>query len=342
MQIFHLIAEGLVRATSVRAVPIKSSTRKTSNNGVGIILEEWELIEWSWGALGVNPDAIARTIDRGTIEGRNIAEPLLKSLKSVLPSKKHAIPGWTSSTKRLLQEKSNKENVDLPQVAGKIIIQPEDKDCVAIEPVNSDKQKNVSRSKSSLQEIRNKTNITNTPVSELTNRKTQSVPLGAQILKFIQSSIKELTTQVVSTSLALENERIKSFLNTFLLSLEKEQATLADLYRDSYSHLNISIELEEKNLHENDSITRSSTACLESEMIRQLLKSDYYGRLKKLSQSGNLTVHQRQLLTEILKQISPNRHRQLSYDEKTLERNVEELSQAVVELKQKISDLLPA
>ena len=77
-------------------------------------------------------------------------------------------------------------------------------------------------------------------------------------------------------------------------------------------------------------------------MISQLQNSDYYGRLIKLSQSGNLTIHQRQLLTEILKQISPNRHRQLSYDEKTLERNVEGLSQAVVELKQKISDLLPA
>ena len=77
-------------------------------------------------------------------------------------------------------------------------------------------------------------------------------------------------------------------------------------------------------------------------MIRQLKDSDYYGRLKVLSQSANLTLLQRQLLTEILKQISPTRHRQLSYDEKTLERNVEELSQAVVELKQKLSDLLPA
>ncbi|GEM_PF-1255168 len=338
MQIFHLIAEGLVRATSVRAVPIKSSTRKTSNNGVGIILEEWELIEWSWGALGVNPDAIARTIDKGTIEGRNIAEPLLKSLKSVLPSKKHKIPGWTNSTKKMLREKNDKVNDDLPQAAGKISTQSKDKDCVANEPVKSDKQKDVHRSKSSLQEIQNKTNLTNIPVSELTNRKTENVPLGAQILKFIQSSIKQLTTHVVSTSFALENEQIKSFLNTFLLSLENEQAALANLYIGNYSHLNI----EEINPYENDPFTRSSTACLDSEMISQLRNSDYYGRLIKLSQSGNLTIHQRQLLTEILKQISPNRHRQLSYDEKTLERNVEGLSQAVVELKQKISDLLPA
>ncbi len=99
LQIFHLIVEGLVRATSVRAVPIKSSTRKTSSDGIGIVLEEWELIEWSWGALGVNPDAIARTIDRGTIEGQKITEPLLKSLKSVLSPKSQTIPGWTQSSR---------------------------------------------------------------------------------------------------------------------------------------------------------------------------------------------------------------------------------------------------
>ena len=55
LQIFHLIAEGLVRAASVRALPIKSAIRKTSNAGSGIILKEWELIGGSWGALGVNP-----------------------------------------------------------------------------------------------------------------------------------------------------------------------------------------------------------------------------------------------------------------------------------------------
>lgn len=64
LQIFHLIAEGLVRATSVRALPIKSAIRKTSNAGSGIILKEWELIEWSWGALGVNPDS---TVDSSNL-----------------------------------------------------------------------------------------------------------------------------------------------------------------------------------------------------------------------------------------------------------------------------------
>ena len=99
LQIFHLIAEGLVRATSVRALPIKSAIRKTSNAGSGIILEEWELIEWSWGALGVNPDAIARTLDRGTIEGRKITAPLLKSLQAVLPADQISIPGWSAANK---------------------------------------------------------------------------------------------------------------------------------------------------------------------------------------------------------------------------------------------------
>jgi len=341
-QIFHLIAEGLVRATSVRAVPIKSSTRKTSKDGIGIVLEEWELIEWSWGALGVNPDAIARTIHRGTIEGRNISNPLLKSLKSVLSPKNQTIPGWTKSKKKLSQENREEESVGRVHETSETSIQSDNKKYDTNEFVKTEKKRDVSRADSSLGEDRSKAKVKSTPVPEFTNRKIECVPLGAQILKSIQSSITELTRYVNSASVALENERIKSYLNKFLLSLENERIALEKLYMGNYSHLNIPIESEERNLHENDSFTRSSKDWLESDMIRQLKDSDYYGRLKVLSQSANLTLLQRQLLTEILKQISPTRHRQLSYDEKTLERNVEELSQAVVELKQKLSDLLPA
>ncbi|QDT94739.1 hypothetical protein [Gimesia aquarii] len=205
LQIFHLIAEGLVRATSVRAVPIKSFTRKTSNDGIGIVLEEWELIEWSWGALGVNPDAIARTLNQGIIEGKKISDTLLKSLKAVLPpTKSLTIPGWTQSDNNLLHE--NHE--------------------VGI------KEDQVSPNKNSI----------------LKTKATNAVPFD---------------------------------LNDFI-------------------------------------------------------------RLEKLSQASNLTLPQRQILTGILKQLNPIPCSQFSHDEKKLEQNVEELTHAVEELQQKISDLLPA
>jgi len=341
LQIFHLIAEGLVRATSVRAVPIKSTTRKTSNNGIGIILEEWELIEWSWGALGVNPEAIARTINKGKIEGRNISAPLLKSLKSVLSPGNRTIPGWTKSNKTFSQENRDEEGLSRAPEADEVSVHSDQEKCNTNELAKTDKKVDLNQLSPNSGEAQFKAKLDTTTVSEFPNPKTECVPLGAQILKTIQTSITELTRQVHSGSVALENERVKSFLNTFLSSLENERITLEKFYLSNYSHLNTLIESEIKR---NDSVTvvRSSNDWLEPEMIRQLQKSDYYGRLKEVSQSGNLTLHQRQWLTEILKQISPTRHRQLSYDETALDQNVEELSQAVIELKQKIADLLIA
>lgn len=338
LQIFHLIAEGLVRATSVRAVPIKSSTRKTSNNGVGIILEEWELIEWSWGALGVNPDAIARTVQRGTIEGRNIADPLLKSLKSVLTPKKQMIPGWTTSEQKQMLEKSEDED-DRPieeRAAYKILSKGEM--CDGNEPEKTD----AFRPETKNYEEQTKIKTNGSRKTESTTSTTEEIPLGAKILKSIQFSVAELMSHINSTSVALENERVKSYLNTFLLSLENERVALEKIYKGNYSHLKIPAEHDEEKLQNTGSMTCTSKDWLESDPIPRLQKSDYLGRLKVLSQSSNLTLHQRQLLTEILKQISPTRHRQLSYDEKTLEQNVEGLSQAVLELKQKLADLLPA
>jgi len=345
LQIFHLIVEGLVRATSVRAVPIKSSTRKTSSDGIGIVLEEWELIEWSWGALGVNPDAIARTIDRGTIEGQKITEPLLKSLKSVLSPKSQTIPGWTQSSRNPSQATIHELVFDKTHQVEKVDDSSLDRMWNQKTSVKTVGNENPKWPDSSIDEERIKTKKNPSPVPDFSSRKNEHVPLGAQILKAIQYSISNLTKHVNGTSVALENEHIKTFLKTFLLSLEEERTTLEKLYAENYSHLSYfdeSDDLYHGNNHANQLPTQSSKTWLESGAIGQSQQSDYFGRLKILSQSGNLTLPQRRLLTDILKQISPTRHRQLSYDEKTLERNVEELSQSVKALQQKLSDLLPA
>jgi len=341
LQIFHLIVEGLVRATSVRAVPIKSSTRKTSNHGMGIVLEEWELIEWSWGALGVNPDAIARTIHRGTIEGHKITEPLLKSLKSVLSPVIKTVPGWTHpeenrSQKQVFNRTGQVEQPDdtsLEQMSNQVI------------PDKTVESENVKQSEPIPVAGRIKTQTKRKQRSGFTQKQAEKIPLGAQIIKSIQSSMTDLMAHINQTSVALENERVKLSLNTFLASLEKEQIALEKIFADNYAHLNDPGESEGINHeagHADNLAAESSTGWLKSEMIRQLQTSDYFERLKLLSQADNLTLQQRQLLADLLKQINPTRHRQLACDEKKLERNVEELSQAVGELQQKLSDLLPA
>lgn len=200
LQIFHLIAEGLVRATSVRALPIKSAIRKTSHAGTGIILEEWELIEWSWGALGVNPDAIARTLDRGTIEGQKITQPLLKSLQATLPQEQITIPGWSKSntpeTSNGLADERSVETSHTPV------------------PDQAEHESKVCKLKAG-----------------------SLFPLGAQLLKSISASISELTERLNSTDQILENKRIQNYLKSFLQTLQNEQQGLTELYADVYRHL---------------------------------------------------------------------------------------------------------
>ena len=86
VQIFELIDEGIVRATSVRETPLKSCVRRDPEAGDILIVEQWDLEEWSWCAVGVNPDAVAKTLDRNRLDGRPIAPSILKSLHALAPN----------------------------------------------------------------------------------------------------------------------------------------------------------------------------------------------------------------------------------------------------------------
>ncbi|WP_154935143.1 hypothetical protein [Gimesia maris] len=334
LQIFHLITEGLVRATSVRALPIKTSTRKTADSGIGIVLEQWELIEWSWGALGVNPDAIARTLDRGTIEGHKIVEPLLKSLRTVLPQKRHQISGWTfkgtdQSGEREYENDERQarkiESVGNPSILPKMFDNTRvlgTGSCAN----RSDQSRQVSDSN-----------------TESNYNLEISVPLGAQILKSISSCFFELKNHLRTTSAVLENETIKSFLEKLLLTLESELKELEETYADNYSQL----KQHSKDFEEWDK-------CAKSNLLFQLVKStkvseiDY--RLKRTgskinsetaSQVQEFSDQQCQQISDVLKQTNLWFQQNLHSDEKRMLNTVEELTRVVSELQQKVSNLLP-
>lgn len=338
MQIFHLIAEGLVRATSVRAVPIKSFTRKTSNDGIGIVLEEWELIEWSWGALGVNPDAIARTIDRGTIDGRQIMEPLLKSLKAVLSPQNQTLPGWTPPANCQPAENTRDVSSGTTYDRGKT----GHHNC---HENKSEKKKKTNVSECSKDGMQINATNKNRPGSGSSEFSSELIPLGAKVLRAIRASILELVAGVNSTAIVLENEQVKSYLKTFLRSLETECDSLESLFIENYAHLKCPVKSEDENRaygYSNKLAAQSSKSCQDSGEVSGLQNSDQIRQLKSLSQAENLTLPQRQAVVEILKQVKPVHQARPSLEKMNLERNIEELSQAVGELQQKLSDLLPA
>lgn len=89
-QIFELVAEGTVRATSVRFTPVTQPVVRKSDT----YFDEWMLLEWSWVGIGCNPEAIAATVAKGKLAGKPIVAGIAKSLELYLPPKKIQVPGF--------------------------------------------------------------------------------------------------------------------------------------------------------------------------------------------------------------------------------------------------------
>ncbi|WP_397568521.1 hypothetical protein [Schlesneria sp. T3-172] len=114
-QIFELIDEGIVRATSVRETPLRSRIRAAPDGRDVLVVEEWELEEWSWCAIGVNPDAVAKTLNRNRLGGQPITPSVLKSLIAVAPPVKKFGIGFSTEkcmTVPLELEKVSEELVE--------------------------------------------------------------------------------------------------------------------------------------------------------------------------------------------------------------------------------------
>jgi hypothetical protein len=96
-QIFELIDEGIVRATSVRETP--KSFKKSYVNGSPVnLVDKWDLEEWSWCSIGVNPDAVAKAMN-SRIDGRRLVPSIMKSLNAVMPAKRVTGKGMDSTMK---------------------------------------------------------------------------------------------------------------------------------------------------------------------------------------------------------------------------------------------------
>ncbi len=80
-QIFDLIVEKIVRATSIHVIPT-GGKKKASINGVNAtVYPQSSMVEWSWGRLGVNPEAVLKMLNKGRLAGSAIVPALAKSLQ---------------------------------------------------------------------------------------------------------------------------------------------------------------------------------------------------------------------------------------------------------------------
>lgn len=97
-QVFGLVAEDIVKAASIQALPYPASVTREVDPEDGlpnVVIGRAELVEWSWGRMGINPDAVRKCLDRGRIGEHNILPALIKSLSAMAAPKKLIVPGIT-------------------------------------------------------------------------------------------------------------------------------------------------------------------------------------------------------------------------------------------------------
>jgi hypothetical protein len=98
-QIYHLVADGTLRSTSIgflvkRATPLTSSPMlgmgRMSQTGKpgGYRIENAEVTEWSWVGIGANPEAVLVHLSKGMIAGSQIDDRLRMALQPYSAIKK--------------------------------------------------------------------------------------------------------------------------------------------------------------------------------------------------------------------------------------------------------------
>jgi hypothetical protein len=109
-QVFGLIDEGVVRATSIHVVPYQVAAYRAPDGREVMVTEDCDMVEWSWTCLGVNPEAVrkeksfrmpdryceawalqmdraASVLNKGTLGGDILSPSIRKSLMSLAKPK---------------------------------------------------------------------------------------------------------------------------------------------------------------------------------------------------------------------------------------------------------------
>lgn len=80
-QFFHLVADRILRGTSIRFSPLVAPIRKGDRSR----FNKTTLEEWSWTGLGVNPECVQGVIAKGMLDSTPIEPSVMKSLRALAP-----------------------------------------------------------------------------------------------------------------------------------------------------------------------------------------------------------------------------------------------------------------
>lgn len=314
-QIFALIADGIVRATSVRVSPIDAVVRQgTDPDRMGLWVKSWRMPEWSWGMIGANPEAVAKTVGDGRIAGSRIAPVLLKSLRLAIPkSTSTTVAGSPMPTPRS-KAKSDKAKMETPPPDPE-----EDDDTKADEPDEPIEPGDDAKADEPMADA---------DAAAVEEAVTQ--PYGATVLAAVHASLTDIVGNIEAALGPMEQPEVREYLTALVTEVQAKQAEVEGMYGSKYPDADPLAKTD-------DPEDEALKTWLRSAQGHRLQLAGYGNRLKTLAIAKNLQDPQRKVLSDTVKHLS-RIERQAREMVKTVDQSaLDDLHKTVTELKERLA-----
>jgi hypothetical protein len=258
-QIFELVNEKTIRATSIRFDPIGSPSR---SGGVQRFAK-WYLLEWSWVPIGCNPEAVQDVLAKGYLAGRRISSGITKSLELVVPERKISIAGYNPKKDAKMRfvkscDDHKKCNCDKDPLGGEVKMtndkeRPEDAPPPGTKPAPSGSAppqpakpsyqqpgKPVPESEDAAAgeygDDEMKSNGDSEEMAEGEAQDNNPKPYGAQLVEAAYNALNEVRVNIQEGAVALEHPEIEALIATTLEALGMMMGSVEAAYAKAYSN----------------------------------------------------------------------------------------------------------
>jgi len=337
--VFGLVCEDIIRATSIRYTPTSRPKRKTG----GMRYESWKLDEWSWTGLGMNPFAVREVIAKNFKLGGRLSEQLhpsiMKSFKAYAKQfpTRSVFKGFgfqdpeTHVTDHPGYDEQNFE--DELQDGYKM---SDDKTPDGQEPENSNPEDDR------IEGAGGEESSESGEEAEEESEYKMTSPYGAQVMRAAYTKMAELTGDFENAFQGLEHPKVKECLQGVKNACDEQLTVMKNAFGENYPDDGeqlgeFKMDQAEKTKEEQEQQLKSFLAADESKRART---RDLLQRLSSLSKAKSATGKLAKELFDVLHDatIEANKPKLKSASEKKLD----ELEKKFQQKKEQIESLTPA
>lgn len=279
-QIFGLIDEGLIRAASIHVLPDYDQARQVVIDGKKITsFPVSEMLEWSWGCMGVNPEAVAKVLDRRTLGNERICDSIIKTLSPFYPAKKTLVRGWTPPAKDTVMAKKKFE-------------------LSAIKTMSTDElQKSMPEADDDSKKAMEEEVATREDVAETETEVDEDLTPSAKVLTGVHSALVGIVSAINAAANQYENPTVKEHLTALIETINAEAAAIEGLYGEASNGKSMK-PADSADEPKEDDLAKSWLA---ASSRRGLELGGFASRLDTLARAKNLRPDQQQTVTGVVK-----------------------------------------